>query len=58
MLDIDQRELFGIYIFPGNQQSRKVGLLLYNLIGMFLYLFLLYCIFSHLNQSDRCSERI
>ncbi|KAE7998425.1 hypothetical protein FH972_002970 [Carpinus fangiana] len=24
VLDIDQRELFGIYIFPGNQQSRKV----------------------------------
>lgn len=25
MLDIDQREMFCIYLFPGNQQNRKVG---------------------------------
>jgi hypothetical protein len=57
VLDIDQREMFGLYLFPGNQQSRKVGLVLYNRWAC-SYICSFYCIFSHLIQSDRCSERI
>ena len=34
--DIDQRETFCVYLFPGNQQSRKVGLVLDHLIGVCL----------------------
>lgn len=58
VLDIDQREMFCVYLFPGSRQSRKVNILLYNLLllpYMHFHIFIVYV--CHLNQFDRSSER-
>lgn len=58
VLDIDQREMFCVYLSPGSRQSGKVNVLLYNLLLLpyiHFHLFIVY--FSRLIQFDRSSER-